>query len=130
VERWRLIVDVIRPSDPKLGAFLDHAQVERVEPDQIHLRYEKGTVTESALADKDNQRAVRDAAQKVMGSHPELQMTPTDAPGGGASVFEVDRQSRAIQRQAAVDQARNHPMVQEAVRVLGARVKNIELPES
>jgi hypothetical protein len=46
------------------------------------------------------------------------------------SVFAVDREQRERAEQAALAEARNHPVVLEAVRVLGARLKHIELPKS
>jgi hypothetical protein len=46
------------------------------------------------------------------------------------SVFSVDKEQRERAEQAALAEARNHPLVQEAMRVLGARLQRIELPKS
>ncbi len=129
VERWRLVVDRLRDEEPKLGAFLDHADVVEATRRKLHLRYQPGSVVDVALQEKSTLGLIRQAAQSLLGRAPEIVTEVAAAAVNGQSVFAVDKQARLDSEQAALQEARNHPVLLEAVRVLGARVKNIELPK-
>ncbi len=129
VERWRLVVDRLRDDDPKLGAFLDHATVVEASRQKLHVQYERGGVVDIALQDRTALQNIAVAARSVTGTEPELIAEVVAERLNGSSVFAVDKQTRLDEEQAALAEARNHPMLQEAVRVLGARVKHIELPK-
>lgn len=153
VERWRQIVNAVSLSDPKNGAFLAHAEVLDADKHRIHLRYERGSVASMALEDREVQAQICQIASTLFGAVPELTLVPREpentivrptsprldtlaasddvsVSSSPQSVFAVDREQRALAEQAALTEARNHPMVQEAVRVLGARLKHIELPKT
>ncbi len=129
VERWRLVVDRLRDEEPKLGAFLDHADVAEATRRKLHLRYQPGSVVDVALQEKSTLGLIRQAAQSLLGRAPEIVTEVAAAAVNGQSVFAVDKQARLDSERAALQEARNHPVLLEAVRVLGARVKNIELPK-
>jgi DNA polymerase-3 subunit gamma/tau len=143
VERWRRILDRLATDDPKTAAFLAHAEVLEVNNQRIRLSYEKGSIASVAFQDPSTQPAVRQIAAELLGAGIELMLNEAPGratPGDGASksgpdsaapqsVFSVDKEQRERAEQAAIAEARNHPAVQEAIRVLGARLKNIELPK-
>jgi hypothetical protein len=129
VERWRKIVDALRVRDAKLGAFLDHARVHSVTPERVHISFEKNSVFEGALEDKETRAALAASAADFLGKAPELCLEHL-ATESTVTVFEMDRQARLSRDKELVERARQHPAVQEAVRVLGARVKHIEIPEA
>lgn len=129
VERWRQIVDSLRDTDAKLGAFLDHAEVVAANATLVHVRYERGGMAEMALKEASSAKAVIDAAERLFGARPQFVHELTAAPANGQSVFSVDKHAREASVQAALDDARNHPVLLEAVRVLGARIKSIDLPK-
>jgi hypothetical protein len=154
VERWRQVVNAISLSDPKNGAFLAHAEVLETDQHRIRLRYERGSIASMALEDRAVQAKICQVASTLFGSLPELSLHQREPESGTVarpasprpeptpaieeageistpqSVFAVDREQRALAEQAALAEARNHPMVLEAVRVLGARLKHIELPKT
>ncbi len=127
---WRRLLDALRATEPKLAAFLEHAQALEVGATRISIRYEKASVVEVALQDPTTITTLLDHAETLWGQRPQLSAEPAAARLNGETVFSVDKQRRDEQHQAEIDAAKNHHMVQEAIRVLGARVKNIELPKS
>lgn len=131
-ERWRRIVDPIRKIDVALGAFLDHAVVFEVSPQRLRVGFERDSVFRSAGNEPETRKHVLEAAQQVFGSTPTLEWVDnapvTDA--SGRTVFAVDKEARVTRHRQALERARSHPVVEEAVRVLGARVRNIEVPEN
>jgi hypothetical protein len=130
LRRWRELLDSLRESDPKLAAFLEHAQAVEVGPKKIVIRYEKASVVEVALKDETNKAILLEKAHALLGERPTLHTEPAVAKLNGDTVFSVDRDKREAQHQADIAAAKSHELVQEAIRVLGARVKTIELPKS
>ena len=132
LERWRQIVDTLRERDPKLGAFLDHAQIHQINNEAIELSFERTSVFADVFQDAATRNAVLGVATEWFGQSPKLvvhEEAPVAEGGTPRTVFEVDRQSRQARQREAIDTARQHPVVLEAIRVLGARVKHIELPK-
>lgn len=131
-ERWRRIVDPIRQTDAGLGAFLDHAVVLEVSSERLRVGFERDSVFRSAANEPNTRSQILRAAEQVLGSKPTLEWVDGAplADGAGQTVFAVDKAARLTRHREALDRARSHPVVEAAVRVLGARVKNIEIPES
>lgn len=135
VERWRLIANAIRETDPKLGAFLDHAEVLAIDAERIHLRIERGSFFHNEVTSNDTKRRITEVASRILGGAPEIEF---EAPLidsersdlAGETVFRKDKEAREQREREEIERARSHPVVLEAVRVLGARVKNIELPKN
>jgi DNA polymerase III subunit gamma/tau len=131
-ERWRRIVDPIRQSDAGLGAFLDHAVVLEVSSERLRVGFERDSVFRSAANEPNTRLQILQSAERVLGVKPSLEWVDGApvADGAGQTVFAVDKAARLTRHREALDRARSHPVVEAAVRVLGARVKNIEIPEN
>lgn len=130
-ERWRRIVDPLRAHDAALGAFLDHAHVYEVSPARLRVGCERNSVFAQTLNDPQTHRRILDSAAAILGARPVLDwVEQAPAPDSdGRTVFAVDKEARVAREREAVERARSHPVVTEAVRVLGARVKHIDVPE-
>jgi hypothetical protein len=130
IERWRAVIAPLRQADAKLGAFLDHAEVVSADDRAIHIRYPSGSLVEMALKEPGIALRIEQAAEALFGVRPAFQAEVAEGNRANNSVFEVDKQARQVEQKEAILQAKNHPYVQEAVRVLGARIKNIELAKN
>ncbi len=131
-ERWRRIVDPIRKTDAALGAFLDHAVVFEVSKDKLRVGFERDSVFRNTANEPETRAQILRSAEQILGMTPALEWVenaPTTDPTG-RTVFAVDKQARVTRHREALDRARSHPVVEAAVRVLGARVRNIEIPEN
>jgi DNA polymerase-3 subunit gamma/tau len=134
VERWRQVVDAIRGQSPKLGAFLDHAEVARVDGECIELAMGKDSMFHAEVTSSRTIAEIAEAAATVFGTRPRVQFQSRDGIPSSVppseTVFAKDKEARAKKEREEIERARAHPVVLEAVRVLGARVKNIELSKA
>jgi DNA polymerase III subunit gamma/tau len=131
-ERWRRIIDPLRRVDAGLGAFLDHAFAFEITRETVRIGFERDSVFRSTIIDPQNRIKIQEAAYRVLEARPQFEWIENAAsePGNTRTVFDVDKQARLKRHRDALERARAHPMVTEAVRVLGARVKNIAVPET
>jgi hypothetical protein len=134
VERWRRVVDQIRARDPKLGAFLDHAEVLEMSAEKIELGFARDSLFYAEVTSKATHREIVEAAYSVFAARPlvefQTQTNVDQAPPSTETVFARDKEARALKQREDDERARSHPVVLDAVRVLGARIKNIELPKT
>lgn len=133
VERWRRVVDAIRLGNPKLGAFLDHAEVYSVGGDEIRLGIDKNSMFHGEVTSPATRAEIADAAERVFGQRPAVVFESSKHDSlspSSETVFARDKEARARKEREDIERARAHPVVLEAVRIFGARVKNIELPKS
>ncbi len=131
-ERWRRIIDPLRRVDAGLGAFLDHAYPFEVTRDTVRIGFERDSVFRSTIVDPNNRLKIQEAAYRVLDAKPRFEWIENATPETTSTrtVFEVDKEARVKRQRDALERARSHPMVTEAVRVLGARVKHIAVPEN
>jgi DNA polymerase-3 subunit gamma/tau len=133
VERWRQVVDKIRQRDPKLGAFLDHAEVLEVSGHCIRLGIDKHSLFRSEVTSRTTQQEIAEVAAQVFGRKPTVEFETSSIDSGSPTsetVFAKDKEARTQKERDDIERAKAHPVVLEAVRVFGARVKSIELPKS
>ncbi|MEN9579461.1 MAG: hypothetical protein RJA70_2470 [Pseudomonadota bacterium] len=130
LDRWRALVDVVRAGDAKLAAFLDHARIVTVSREQIVVSYEQASFFHAALDPAETRAQLGRAASQLLGCSPVVELRANVEGAAVQTVFDQDRQAREDKRLTAIEQAKQHPVVQEAVRVFGARIKAIELPEA
>jgi DNA polymerase-3 subunit gamma/tau len=134
VELWRQVVDGIRGGNPKLGAFLDHAEVIRIDGECIQLGIDKHSLFHGEVTSQSTLREIAEAARLVFGTRPRVQFDSRELGGSTAppseTVFAKDKEARLQKERDEIERARAHPVVLEAMRVFGARVKNIELPKT
>jgi DNA polymerase-3 subunit gamma/tau len=131
-ERWRRIVDPIRRTDAALGAFLDHAVVFEISKERLRVGFERDSVFRNTANEPETRQQILRSAEALLQSKPLLEWVE-NAPASdptGRTVFAVDKQARVTRHREALERARSHPVVEAAVRVLGARVRNIEIPET
>jgi hypothetical protein len=128
------VVDAIRGQSPKLGAFLDHAEVMRIDGECIELGIDKHSLFHGEVTSRSTLEAIAEAALSVFGTRPRVQFDNREGVGSTAppseTVFARVKEARLQKERDEIERARAHPVVLEAVRVFGARVKTIELPKT
>jgi hypothetical protein len=92
------------------------------------LGYEAGNVLEIPMRSPECLAALREAAIGCFGREPKIVFQPVAA--NLATLAESDKRAREREKRAAVDRAEKHPSVRDAVEILGARVKRIEIGEN
>lgn len=127
IAEWRRVLDVLGQTRPDLVAILKHTVPLAIGPEQVTLGYEAGNVLEVPMRSPECAAALREAATSCFGREPKVVFQ--SVPGPFPTLAESDRRAREREKRAAVDRAEKHPSVRDAVEILGARVKRIEIGE-
>lgn len=128
LEQWRRVLECLGQTRPDLVAFLKHAVPLDINPEVLLLGHEQGNVLESAMRSTECLEALRGAALACFGQQPKVVFQYVT--GNAPTLAEIDKRAREQQKRAAVDRAQQHQSVRDAVEILGARVKRIEVSES
>jgi hypothetical protein len=124
----RRVLDVLGQTRQDLVAILKHTAPLVVSADALTLGYEAGNVLEAPMRSPECLAQLRDAAVSVFGREPKIVLQPLET--RVPTLAERDRRAREREKRAAVDRAERHPSVRDAVEILGARVKRIEIGDS
>lgn len=129
LEVFRSIVARVRESRPELAACLHHAAIVDARPEGLTLAFEAGTIFERTASAPDALALLRAAARDVFGVEPPIVLQTRAANAAELSVSSVENQERSERKREALARAKQHPKIAEASRILGARLKEIRLPE-
>jgi hypothetical protein len=129
LSNWRQVLNSLRDGEPQLAAFLAHAEVLCANRDQVELRYESSSILADTLRGERTAQKIGDVMERLWGKRPEIALRETTERITGSTVLLADKRERELRTQQAIEAAKKHPTVVEAMSVLGARVKNIEIPE-
>jgi DNA polymerase III subunit gamma/tau len=121
----RRVLDLLGQSRQDLVAILKHTAPLEVSADALTLGYEPGNVLEAPMRSPECMAQLRDAAVSVFGREPKILLLPMET--RVPTLAETDRRAREREKRAAVVRAERHPSVRDAVEILGARVKRIEI---
>jgi hypothetical protein len=126
---FRSVVDRLRADNPEFAALLHHASVVEVSRERIRLAVESGSVVERMRHNDEWLAALRKAAAEHFGAEPEIVFHTENGRREAATVAALDNQERAARLEETRTRARQHPRVAEAMQILGARIKEIRLPD-
>jgi DNA polymerase-3 subunit gamma/tau len=126
-ERWRAAVAEVESESPTLGAALKQATLVSFGPPDVRIRFPAGTKFPEMVERK--RAAVEKAFSGFLGRPVKLAIeigpVATAAAGGaeaGAPIASVDRAEREARSAKLRDEARSHPNIQEAAKLLGAEI--------
>jgi hypothetical protein len=123
--QWRQVLDLLGQSRTDLVAILKHTVPVAIGADALTLGYEVGNVLEIPMRSPECLAALREAATRFFGREPKIVFQPVAA--NQPTLADADKRIREREKRAAVDRAEKHPSVRDAVEILGARVKRIEV---
>ncbi|EYF05610.1 DNA polymerase III subunit gamma/tau [Chondromyces apiculatus] len=129
VTAWRAVLDLVRRQKPALASFLERAAILELGPERAMLGFFAADSMYFAHAsDPAARQLLGTALQTHYGKPVELQID-TLAPGtqavSMAQLFTAEEKARQAARRRAVAQ---HPLVAAAIELLGAELKDIQLP--
>ena len=101
----------------------------RAGPTGITLSLEAGTIFERTVSAPESLALLRNAAREHFGVEAPIVLETRSGGGVHATVSEAESQERSERRREAVARAKQHPRIAEATRILGAKLKEIRLPE-
>jgi DNA polymerase III subunit gamma/tau len=130
IEVWRAILDRLRASRPAIASVFEHAMPMTVTAGRIVLGFESPDGFAAARASEASALgALRREAAAYFGTPTEIVLQGEAMSETGVrsvAVLDAENRSTAIARaRAAVEE---HPVVREAIRLFGARVQDVKLP--
>jgi DNA polymerase-3 subunit gamma/tau len=126
---FRAIVERVRAARPELAAFLNHASVIGASADRVVIAFEAGSVFERNARAPDAVPVIEQAVRDHFVSGTVLAFETIEKTASGATVSAVDEKERNERKQAAISRAKGHPRIAQAAEILGARLKEIRIPE-
>lgn len=128
IRAWQRVVERVRQSDGKLAALLNHAVVHEATSTRIRVSFERGTVFEEGATTRQAIESVAAAAEHQFGTRPAVEVTNHASGTDTTTLADVVSREREAAKLEAIERARNHPAVAAAAEILGAKVKDIRLP--
>jgi DNA polymerase III subunit gamma/tau len=122
------IVDALRPERPELAAFVEHACPLELGDSVLVLGVPKGSMFGAEISSKSALDALTRATTKELGreARVNVQLDAADAEGL-MTLAELALIAREASEAKAVQRAKAHPRIHEAVEILGARLKELKL---
>jgi DNA polymerase-3 subunit gamma/tau len=131
IAAWRAILDRVRPLRPALASIFEHAFPIEVSASRVVLGFEAGSQFLSARA---SEPEALDALTREVRSHfgapTQVALDLSARPASGVrTVAAMNGEARAAELAKARAAIEAHPVVQEAVRLFGAHVRDVKLPD-
>jgi hypothetical protein len=129
-EAWRAILERLRASRPALASVFEHAIPLEVGAARTVLGFEPSAAFLAARASEpESLEAVTREVRGYFGAATHVALDLSAKPAAGArTVAAVDAERRSAELAAARARVETHPLVQEAVRLFGAQVRDVKLP--
>ena len=130
IESWRAILAVVKLTRPAIAATLELAAPTVVTRDRILLGFEPGSFEDGRAEESDAKVVLTEVAKAFFRADapPDVTFDVSVRGSKGASVASLD----AAKRKAALIEARGrvekHPLVQKAIAIFDAELKDIKVP--
>ena len=118
--------DRLRADDGQLAAYFEQTEVLVSEGPVIRLGIQEGFLFERELATSAASAKIQTHLALDFGADVRVEFAKVPI---GVSIGSVRAHLRERQRRAQIDELRNHPRVKEAVQILGARIRQVVLPD-
>jgi len=126
---WERFVAFCLEQKPALGALLEHGSPLAYAPDRIEIGFPEGSYYLTSLQDPDNKKAVDGLAAQFMHQSTVVKITSIvsdDDDDSPCSLAEKKKHEAEQRRESIRREVNEHPVVQEALRVLGGEIVEIK----
>jgi len=126
VERLRAVAKRLREERATWGSLLEHGVVIRCDAEALEVAYEKRSFFAAQISDPAVADGFARAAQSELGVRARILICE----GGvtGRTVAQLTNEQKTAALDAARREAISHPVVQEAIAIFKAEVRNVKLP--
>jgi len=122
-------VELISAERQQVGSVYAHAVPLELAPGRIVVGFEAGSFLEQRARDPEALALVTEVISRHFGQPTELHLDTSGAYGARETVALRKQREREAAHQAALDRVAGHPAVVEAIRELGAELRDVRLPE-
>jgi DNA polymerase III subunit gamma/tau len=128
---FRAIVDIVHESRPELAAFFEHAAPLEVSPEQIVLAWEPKSMFAARASDKEALAVLGRAAFAHFDKAPRITCEfDSERARSLPTLARLDSSARERKTREALQAARKHPRIADAVEILGAKLKDVKIAGS
>jgi DNA polymerase-3 subunit gamma/tau len=128
---WRAILDRVRSSRPSLASVLEHAVPLETTPSRVVVGFEPGAAFLAARASETEALELLTREVRAHFGRPTqvvLDLSANRVGPGAGTVASIDAERRSSEMAKARAVVEAHPVVQEAVRLFGAHIRDVKLP--
>jgi hypothetical protein len=129
LDTFRAIIGQVRAKRPELAACLHHAEVVHASGERLVLAFEAGTIFERNVSSPEAIILLRAAASEIFGVEPNVAIETRSVNGLKSTISAAESLERTERKKEALARAKQHPKIALASRILGAKLKEIRLPE-
>jgi hypothetical protein len=128
---WRAILERVRVARPAIASVLEHAIPLEVSASQVIVSFE---ANDGFLSARASEREAIDVLTRETRAHfgapthVAIDASGKRAANGARAVASVDAERRAAENARARAAVQAHPVVEEAIRLFGAKLKDVKLP--
>jgi DNA polymerase-3 subunit gamma/tau len=129
-EPWRAVIDCVRSEDAALASTLEHAVVLELAPERIVIGFDSadGFLARRA-SDPAAVATLKRGASRHYGTNTEVLVERSLASADALpTIASIDAERRAAELARARAAVEKHPLVLEAARLFGARIREVKLP--
>jgi len=127
---WNRLLHRLRGAQPHLSAMLAHAVVLDCSTGCIRVAWEPGHPVATLACTEDARRLVAAVAHSLDGVQATVELAaPLPEGHSKLTLASLLSSEQARQQREAYDRAREHPLVQDALAVLGGRLRELSVPE-
>lgn len=124
------VCDQLRDEHMELVAYLEQSTPLVCDGQRLQVALEPGYLFESSLTSKESLAALTQALVALWGPHAEFEVIKdSSAAAPEQTVAEARKSKRRQEREQLIAEVKNHPRIQRAVELLGARIRDVTLPE-
>jgi hypothetical protein len=126
------VIERVREERGDLAACLQQGVVLEAAVERLVVAFEAGSVFERAARAPDAMTLLAKAAAAELGGEPAVVIEGQSLGKvglAGPTVAALDIRERESRKREAVARAKEHPRIAEAAQILGARLKEIRVPE-
>ncbi len=122
---WGELLDGLGSSRPDLQAVFQHAVPLELSREKLVLGLQSGNALEPAMRTPDALAELARAAAAKLGAAPAVEFRAVE--GGLETLANAEKRIRNQRRKEAEEAAHRHPSIVDAVEILGARVKRVDV---
>ncbi len=128
LEAWRAILERVRAARPALASVLEHAAPVEVRAERVLLGYAPGDFLGAQASEEESALLLQREVRAHFGAATKVELDLSMRTPVVASVATIDDARRKEALAKARAEVENHPLVQHAIAIFGAELREVRLP--
>ena len=129
LEAWRAVLDRIRAERAPLASVLEHASPVAFSAERVVLGYEPNSFLAAKATETEAVELLTREVRAYFGTNTPVAFDLTAGPKSTPSVASLDSEERRIRLEQARRAVAEHPVVQAAIDILGAELRDVRIGE-